>query len=278
LSDDPVARAAQRLAAAGINSAKLDARLLWNFATEIEASALVARGTGRAPALFDSFVERRLAREPLAYILGHKEFWSLDFAVGPGVLIPRPDSETLIEAVCRNVPDKSAALAVLDLGTGSGCLLISALAEYPNARGVGVDNSEQALDWARQNVAKHEVGGRTVLIASGWLEEASPGFDVILCNPPYISSRDIGVLEPEVRQFEPREALDGGLDGLDAYRALATRIGALLAPHGRAFVEIGAGQETQVRHIFEGKKLEVAGVRLDLAGIPRCIVLAAGPE
>jgi len=273
LSDDPVARAAQRLAAAGIDSARLDARLLWNFAAEIEASALVARGTGRASALFDSFVERRLAREPLAYILGHKEFWSLDFAVGPGVLIPRPDSETLIEAICKNVLDKSAPLSVLDLGTGSGCLLIAVLMEYPNARGVGVDTSAEALDWARRNVAKYRLEDRTVLIQSGWLEDASPGFDVIVCNPPYIPSGDIAALATEVRHFEPRAALDGGPDGLDAYRILASRIARLLAPEGRAFVEIGAGQKTGVRHIFEGGSLSVAGVHPDLAGIPRCIAL-----
>lgn len=278
MSDDPVARAAQRLAAAGIDSARLDARLLWNFAAEIEASALVARGTGRAPALFDSFIERRLAHEPLAYILGHKEFWSLDFAVGPGVLIPRPDSETLIEAVCKNVPDKSAPLSVLDLGTGSGCLMIAVLMEYPNARGVGVDISAEALDWARRNVAKYRLEDRTVLIQSGWLEDASPGFDVIVCNPPYVPSGDIGALAPEVRQFEPRAALDGGPDGLDAYRILASRIAMLLAPQGRAFVEIGAGQETGVRHIFEGGSLSVANVHPDLAGIPRCIALVRVPD
>lgn len=277
MSDDPVGRAAQRLGAAGIDSAKLDARLLWNFAAEMEASALVARGGGRAPALFDSFVERRLAREPLAYILGHKEFWSLDFAVGPGVLIPRPDSETLIEAVCKNFPDKSAPLSVLDLGTGSGCLLIAALSEYPNARGVGVDSSAEALAWARQNVAKHRMEERIVLIESGWLEEASPGFDVILCNPPYIPIGDIDTLAPEVRLFEPRAALNGGLDGLDAYRALASRIGALLARQGRAFVEIGAEQETGVRHIFEASQLSVASMRPDLAGIPRCAVVVRAP-
>ncbi|MGZ6008661.1 MAG: N5-glutamine methyltransferase family protein, partial [Rhizomicrobium sp.] len=153
MSADPVGDAARRLTAAGIDSARLDARLLWKFAQDVEASALVARDERWAVTLFESLVRRRLAREPLAYIVGHKEFWSLDFAVGPGVLIPRPDTETLIEAACKAFADKNAPLSILDLGTGSGCLLIAALKEYPNAHGVGIDASAAALRWAAQNVA-----------------------------------------------------------------------------------------------------------------------------
>ena len=275
MSSDAVTEASRSLAGAGIASAKLDARLLWQFALNIEASALVARGTGRATKLFEALVKRRMMREPLAYILGSKEFWSLDFAVGPGVLTPRPDSETLIEAMRRYFPDNGAVLSVLDLGTGSGCLLIAALTEYPNARGVGVDTSQEALAWAARNIEAHKLSNRATLVHSGWLEEASPGFDVLLCNPPYITSREIDALAPEVRQFEPRQALDGGPDGLDAYRVLATRIAKLLKPAGKAFLEVGAGQPEKVRGILRSQGLTVLDTASDLAGLPRCVVAAA---
>ena len=276
MSADPVGDAARRLMAAGIDSARLDARLLWNFAQDVEASALVARDERRAVMLFESLVRRRLAREPLAYIVGHKEFWSLDFAVDPGVLIPRPDTETLIEAACKAFADKNAPLSILDLGTGSGCLLIAALKEYPNAHGVGIDASAAALRWAAQNVASHKLEERAALIESGWLEEARPGFDVVLCNPPYIPTADIDSLAPDVRLYEPCSALDGGTDGLDAFRALAPQIGRVLTPQGRAFLEIGSGQASAVGSILEAQDLKIVAVIPDLAGIPRCVVTGRG--
>jgi release factor glutamine methyltransferase len=272
LSGDPVADAARRLSAAGIHTARLDARLLWNYARDVQASALVARDAGRALSYFESLVRRRLAHEPVAYIVGHKEFWSLDFAVGPGVLIPRPDTETLIEALCRNYVDKTTPLSVLDLGTGSGCLLIAALTEYRNARGVGVDESHDALDWAERNVVRHKLEARATLIQSGWLEEAAPGFDVLLCNPPYIPTGEIDDLAPDVRLYEPHSALDGGADGLDAYRALAPRIARLLKPQGQAFVELGENQAVSVHSILEARGVVVTSIIPDLAGIPRCAV------
>jgi len=272
LSHDPVADAARRLAEAGNESARLDARLLWQFAHEVEAGALVAKG--RAIPLFESLVARRLAHEPLAYILGRKEFWSLEFAVGPGVLIPRPDSETLIEALRKTVPDTSAALSILDLGTGSGSLLIAALSEYKNATGVGVDASAAALAWSHRNVRANKLEARVQLIEANWLDARSSGFDVILCNPPYVATADIEKLAPDVRLFEPHAALDGGPDGLDAYRVLAPRIGKGLARGGRAYLEIGSGQEVAVRRILEANKLTVLSVSPDLAGIPRCVTAA----
>ena len=222
---------------------------------------------------FDTLVARRAAREPLAYITGHKEFWSLDFAVGTGVLIPRPDTETLIEQLVREYPDRNAPLSILDLGTGSGCLLIAALREYPNAHGVGVDRSPQALDWARRNLAALGVDGRATLIETDWPEEASPGFDVILANPPYIPSAEIETLEPEVSRFEPRAALDGGADGLDAYRALAPRIRRLLKPAGCAFLEFGEGQGEAVAAILARAGLGNPQIVPDLAGIRRCAIV-----
>ena len=254
-----IGQAAMRLRAAGVESGRMDARLLWDYAHN--------------PDVFEMLVTRRAAREPLAYITGHKEFWSLDFAVGPGVLIPRPDTETLIEELVRRHADHSAPLSLLDLGTGSGCLLIAALKEFPNARGVGIDASAEALAWAQRNIAAQALEDRTSLIETAWPEEASPGFDVILANPPYIPSAEIDRLEPEVARFEPRPALDGGPDGLEAYRALAPRIARLLTPSGTAFLEFGQGQDQDVASILASAGLEIVKIAADLAGIPRCAVV-----
>jgi release factor glutamine methyltransferase len=244
------------LRAAGIDSPRVDARLLWAFSQKD----------------FESLITRRAAREPLAYITGRKEFWSLDFAVGPGVLIPRPDTETLIETLIRHCPDRTAPLSILDLGTGSGCLLIAALAEYPNAHGAGIDSSPEALRWAAANLAAHDLESRATLIETEWPEEASPGFDVVLSNPPYIPTADIGALEPEVSRYEPRAALDGGSDGLDAYRVLAPRIARLLKPSGLAILELGAGQGPPVAALMTAAGLQVPEIVPDLAEIPRALV------
>jgi release factor glutamine methyltransferase len=267
---DPIVAAVERLRDAGVANPRLDARLLWEHSGRIEKSALVARG--HAEAIFGQLVARRAAREPLAYITGHKEFWSLDFAVGPGVLIPRPETETLIEQMLMLVPDRSAPLSILDLGTGTGCLLIAALRELPNARGLGIDVSAAALTWAKRNVAAHKLGDRVSLIETGWLEEAQPGFDIVLSNPPYIPTADIAALEPEVARYEPLSALDGGPDGLGAYRALAPRIIRLLKPGARAILEIGIGQDDAVTELCRSALLQVVRIAPDLAGIPRCVV------
>ena len=266
-----IAGATKRLAEAGIASPRLDARLLSEHARMIAGSALVARD--REDALFESFVARRAAREPLAYITGVKEFWSLRLMVGPGVLIPRPDSETLIEQLTRTVPDRAAPLSLLDLGTGSGALLIAALKEYPNARGVGIDASPDALFWATRNIAAQGLEDRAGLIETAWPEEASPGFDIILANPPYIPSADIAGLEPDVARYEPHQALDGGPDGLAAYRELAPRIARLLTPSGHAFLEIGIGQGDAVSALMAASGLQTATIAPDLAQIPRCLVV-----
>ncbi|MBL6852409.1 MAG: peptide chain release factor N(5)-glutamine methyltransferase [Alphaproteobacteria bacterium] len=267
---DPVAGGAQRLRDAGVDNPRLDARLLWEHAQRIQRSALVAYD--RRDHIFNKLIARRAAREPLAYITGHKEFWSLDFEVGTGCLIPRPDTETLIEELRRIVPGKAAPLSILDLGTGSGCILIAALSECPNAHGVGIDSSSEALGWAARNVRAHRLEDRASLIQTAWLEEASPGFDVVLSNPPYVASGDIATLEPEVRDHEPRAALDGGPDGLDAYRALSTRIGPLLRPGGHALLEIGSCQASAVIALMAAGNLEVLRTVKDLAQIPRAIV------
>jgi release factor glutamine methyltransferase len=270
VSGDPVAAGIQRLREAGVDNPRLDARLLWEQADRIQRSALVAYD--RREYIFGRLIARRAAREPLAYITGRKEFWSLDFDVGPGCLIPRPDTETLIDELTRIVPDRAAPLAILDLGTGSGCILVAALKEYPNARGVGIDSSPDALGWAARNIAAHKLEDRASLMETGWLEEATPGFDIVLSNPPYIPTADIAGLEPDVRDHEPLAALDGGPDGLDAYRALSKRITRLLRPGGHALLEIGAGQAETVSRLLAGRNLQVLRTVKDLAQIPRAIV------
>jgi release factor glutamine methyltransferase len=268
--------AALRLSIAGVDSPRLDARLLLAHAMKTRPDTLV--GSVDVPpdvlADFEAMLARRSLREPLAYITGTKEFWSLEFDVGPGVLIPRPETETLIDAMLERFPDKSAPLDVLDLGTGSGCLMIAALSEYPNARAVGVDASEGALGWARRNVEKLGMKERCQLDLANWAQVPAASADVILSNPPYIQAGDIPTLAPEVRKFEPVSALDGGEDGLDAYRSLAGLLGRILKPGGLAFLEIGQGQADQVPGILAAEGLKTQEIVPDLAGIGRCVVVA----
>ena len=254
--NDAALEAAKRLAAAGIDSARVDARLLWGFA-------------GGDAAVFDAAIARRLQREPVAYILGHKEFWSLDLEVGPGVLVPRPDTETLIEEAVRLVPDRTAPLAIADLGTGSGAILLAALAEFPNAHGIGFESSLAAFDYAARNAARL-APGRAEMRLVDWTAAAGP-FDLVFSNPPYIPPAEIESLDPDVRDHEPRAALDGGSDGLDAYRALGRLLPGLLKPGGHALLEIGAGQAGAMEPLFPG--LELMRITPDLSGVPRCIVL-----
>ncbi|MDE2460423.1 MAG: peptide chain release factor N(5)-glutamine methyltransferase [Gammaproteobacteria bacterium] len=260
---DVLRDAAARLAEAGIESPRREARLLWEH----------AQGRSERGA-FESLLARRLAREPLAYIVGHKEFWSLDFAVGPGALVPRPETETLIEQALSAFPDRTAPLRILDLGTGSGCLLVTALTLYPKARGVGVDISGQALAWARENAGRHGVGDRVAFLLGGW-EAAEGQFDLVLSNPPYVAEAEMAGLAPELG-YEPRNALAAGPEGLETYRALGPAIAALLAPQGRAFLEIGAGQAEAAGAALTAGGLEIAGVAPDLSGVPRCLMARQG--
>ncbi len=266
------------LRAAEIESPRREARLLQDLA-QSSSTALAGEGDHRAAMVegaFAQYVARRAAHEPFAYISGHREFYGLDFRVGPGCLIPRPDTETLIETALRHRPDRTAKLSILDLGTGSGCLLATLLTLYPNAHGVGIDSAPDALRWARENVAAFHLEDRATLIETEWPEEASPGFDLIVSNPPYIPSAEIETLAPEVRDFEPSAALDGGPDGLAAYRVLIPRVVRLLAPTGLALFEIGRGQCDAVSTIVSETGLKLLEINHDLAGIPRCVLLAQG--
>jgi release factor glutamine methyltransferase len=265
-------QATRQLAEAGIGNPRAEARLLLAYALGVSREQTLTHSLATTPEQaqrFAAMVARRAAREPFAYITGRKEFWSLAFEVGPGVLVPRPDTETLIEEALRIVPDRSASLRIADLGTGSGAILIAALKEFSNARGIGFESSAQACRYATANAARL-VGSRAEIRLADWAGAEGP-FDLVFSNPPYIPSAEIESLAPDVSQFEPRAALDGGLDGLAAYRALAELLPGLLGKGGYALLEIGLGQAQAMGTLFPG--LEIVRIAPDLAGIPRCLIL-----
>ena len=272
-----VATAADRLRRAGIADARREARLLVGVALGWDAARVLGfpetELTAAAGERLATMLARRAAREPISRILGHREFWSLQFELSPETLDPRPDSETLIEAALAALGDRSRAYRVLDCGTGTGCLLLALLSELPQATGTGIDLSEGALETARRNAAALGLAARARFIRADWTDGLSGVWDVILANPPYVASDQIDGLEPEVARYEPRRALDGGVDGLAAYRALAPAIARGLAPGGLAAVEIGAGQTQEVTGIMAGAGLALRAVRHDLSGEDRCLVL-----
>ncbi len=264
--------AARRLAAAGLESPRAEARLLLAHALGVTRDDTLSGMVALSPeqgAQFEAMVARRAAREPSAYITGHKEFWSLDFAVGPGVLVPRPETETLIDEALRIVPDSTVPLKIADLGTGSGALLIAALNEFPKATGIGFESSGEAFDWARKNAA-NLIPDRAEIRLADWNEAEGP-FDLVFSNPPYIPSGEIAGLDPDVSRFEPRAALDGGQDGLAAYRGLAKLLPRIVKPGGHAVLEIGFGQGPAMELVFSGMK--ILRITRDLAGIERALVL-----
>ena len=262
--------ATRRLAEAGVENPRAEARLLLAHVLRVSRDkTLTAVPTPRQTIQFESLVRRRAAHEPFAYITGRKEFWSLEFEVGPGVLVPRPDTETLIEEALRLVPERTANLRLADLGTGSGAILIAALSEFPNAVGTGFESSPDAFVHAAAN-AKRLVGDRAEIVPDDWCQ-ATGAFDLVFSNPPYIPTADIESLAPDVSGFEPHAALDGGADGLAAYRALAPLVPRLLVPGGFCLLEIGPGQANDVVSLFPG--LELVRIAPDLSGIPRCVIL-----
>ncbi|HTT85672.1 MAG TPA: peptide chain release factor N(5)-glutamine methyltransferase [Rhizomicrobium sp.] len=308
---EALTRGMARLQAADIESARLDARVLLSHALGIASDGLFPPES-RADQIesFESLVTRRAAREPLAYIIGRKEFWSLDFEVGPGVLIPRPETETLVEEALRQFPDAKRPLNVLDMGTGSGCLLIAFLMERQNAGGLGIDVSEAALACARRNAARHGLSARCDFDAvvsplghqehqgnsaratrsdsscsrrlDGQFFPQNPGsadqFDVILANPPYLTDEEFAASMAEIREYEPCQALAAGPDGLVAMRTFVPAFTRLLAPAGLAFLEIGAGQAEEVAEIVTDAGLEVRRMVSDLSGIPRCLAIGRAGE
>ncbi len=270
-----LANASARLKTAGVDSPRAEARLLLAHAMGVRQEEIISESAvpdAASLARFESFIGRRLAHEPFAYIVGRREFWSLPFAVGKGVLVPRPESETHVEQALKRYPDKNAALNVLDLGTGSGCILLAFLSERPNARGTGVDISEDALSYARGNAKELGLDSRARFLASDWTAKVTGTYDIVFANPPYVRREDIAALSYDVAGFEPEVALDGGDDGFDAYRKIVSQLPPLLAPGAHVFVELGAGEAESVAEIFTSAGLDVEGIVNDLAYIPRCLI------
>jgi release factor glutamine methyltransferase len=278
-----VAAARRALASAfragSIETPELDARLIVGHALGLDHTAIVAAdqrqiSDDEAQRIAD-YAARRLAHEPVARIRGRKEFWSLDLRITPDVLVPRPETETLVEAALTAIgkPRRMDALRVADLGTGSGALLLALLHELPRATGVATDRSLAAIDIARANALAHGVASRAAFIACDYGDALGGDFDLIVTNPPYICAHDIGKLAPEVRDFDPRLALDGGPDGLDAYRAIAADATRLLRPDGLIIVECGFGQADSIAMLFINAGLSVPRPAApDLSGFPRALV------
>lgn len=273
---DALTEATRALAAADVENPRAEARLLLEAATGLSRERLVARPEvpldSEAAERLRALTARRAAREPMAYIRGWAEFWSLRFRVGPGVLVPRPETETLIEAALAAFPDRARPLRVLDIGTGSGCLALTLLHLYPAARAIGTDTEPAALVCAKRNAAALGVADRARLVRTRWAEALAGPFDLVVGNPPYVATAAIDRLAPEVARHEPRAALDGGADGLDAYHAILADLPRLLTPDGVALLEIGRGQDAALIALAAAAGFAVRR-RRDLAGIVRCLEL-----
>jgi release factor glutamine methyltransferase len=275
---------ARRLRDRGIDTPDLDARILVGHALGLDHAALVR--TGGRPldaaeiARIEALATRRLAREPVARITGVKEFWGLEFAVTPAVLVPRPETETVVEQALAAIDRdgaRSRALRIADLGVGSGAILIALLTELPNARAIGTDRDPAALAVARENARRLGVTARAKFVACDFGAALAPGWDLMVTNPPYVRSGEIATLEPDVRDFDPRGALDGGPDGLAAYRAIAIDARRIVAPNAHLIAEIGKGQDQAVAALFAAAGFGGIRIAPDLAGIPRAVVAIRNP-
>jgi release factor glutamine methyltransferase len=268
-----------RFASAGIDSAELDARILVGFTLDLDLTGVITAAarhlTDDETARLEDFARRRIASEPVARIVGSKEFWGLPLRLSPATLVPRPDTETVVEAaleILRAGPNGDDPLRIADLGTGSGAILLALLSELPDASGVGTDVSTEALQTARGNARQTGFAGRAAFIACDYAAALAGPFDLIVSNPPYIRSADIAALDIEVRVHDPHRALDGGADGLDAYRLIAPEAARLLAPGGALVMEVGYDQNEQVEGLMAAAGLTPAGPpKADLAGIRRAV-------
>ena len=269
---------AKKLHAAGIDSAELDARLLMGAALQLDLTGLITSisrrlATSETLAL-DGYARRRIAGEPVARILGWKEFWGLPLKLSASTLVPRPDTETVVEAALENArglaPDRP--LRIADIGTGSGAILLALLHELPHAFGIGTDISPGALRTARSNAIDLKLSSRAAFVACDYAAALSDAFDLVVSNPPYVRSSDIAGLAAEVRDHDPRPALDGGADGLAAYRALIPQAEALMRPGGALVVEAGHGQSSDIESLMTAAGLTVdCPPKPDLAGVPRAV-------
>lgn len=279
--DDVLRAATRRLLAAGVPHAARDCRLLMGSVLGWDQARLIGQGDteidAEPRARFAALVARRERREPVSRILGQREFWSMTFALNAATLDPRPDSETLVEAALAQIGDPMQPVRIADLGTGSGCLLIALLSELPRAVGVGVDVSRQALQQACLNAQIHGVAGRsqwrqTDLLQSTWVDQIGAQFDLVIANPPYIPIGAKSQLAPEVCDYDPKEALFAGEDGLDFYRVITNSLHDLLAPAGAVVLEVGIGQAEPVTSLLRAQGMMVHPPWHDLAGVARVIV------
>jgi release factor glutamine methyltransferase len=261
----------------GLETPALDARLLVEAALGIAPVDLVARPdealTAEQEGRLADYARRRLSREPVARIIGEWEFWGLPFLLSAETLVPRPETEAVVETALARLPEAAAPLRILDLGTGTGCLLISILRERPLAIGLGVDRSPGALATARANAQRNGVHARALFVASDWGRAARGPFDLIVANPPYVASGVIPSLEPDVRDYDPALSLDGGPDGLDAYRIILSEAPGLLAETGILVLEIGYDQADALQTLSALSPLDFLGTGSDLTGNARCVTL-----
>jgi release factor glutamine methyltransferase len=267
----------KRLANAGIDNPALDARFLVGHALGIDRMEMFAQGeralSNDEIRLIEALVARRARHEPVARILGEREFWGLPFGLNEATLEPRPDSEALIEVTLKHLgKDGRKNVRILDLGTGTACLLLALLHEAPDAMGLGIDVAPRAVQQAQSNAEQLGLSERAVFKVNNWFDNIGEKFDVIICNPPYISSADMPTLMPEVRDFDPHAALDGGKDGLDVYRLLIPQLPGHLKPNGFGVFEIGQGQAAKVKKLFENADFTDIKTHKDLGGIERCVV------
>jgi release factor glutamine methyltransferase len=271
--------AASRLAAAGFEEPRRQARRLFETTLGLSSTEVFAHPERALSAAererLSTMLRRFVAHEPLSRIAGTREFWGLEFQLSPETLDPRPETETVVEAVLARLPDRTRPYRLLDLGTGSGCLLLALLSELRQATGVGSDVSPGAARAARDNARRLGMGHRASFVVGDWAAALDGAFDVVASNPPYIATGTIPALPPEVRDHDPHRALDGGADGLAAYRAIAADLPRLVAPGGIFATEIGADQTDAVAAILGDCGLAIEGFGRDLAGLSRCVVARA---
>lgn len=267
---------AQTFRESGLDSSDLDARVLAGHALQLDHAALAANSerklTGEEISVLSALAARRLAHEPVARIIGRKEFWGLEFRVTPATLVPRPETETVVEAALGAIADPARPLRIADFGTGTGALLLALLSEFPNATGTGTDIIPLALKTARDNAACLGLAGRAQFVLCDYGAALHGPFDLVVSNPPYIASGDIAGLAPEVRDYDPPLALDGGASGLQGYRAVVADARRILAPQGILVVELGAGQAAAVAALLREGEIVAEPPRADLSGHFRALL------
>lgn len=273
--------AAARLTEAGLDEPRRRARRLVSAALRLSPAEVFAYPERTISSTDHERIAnltcRIAAREPLSRIEGCREFWGLEFCLSSDALDPRPETETVVEALLMRLRDRTRAYRILDLGTGSGCLLLALLSEFPRASGIGIDIAAGAAATARLNARRLGLADRAAFAVGDWGVPVTGKFDVVVANPPYIATEAIASLPAEVRDYDPHVALDGGADGLSAYRRIAADLPRLLAPNGLFAAEIGAGQDSAVAAIVAGAGVRIAAIAPDLAGIARCIIATAAP-